>query len=421
MLYHNRRAARLPRFTRRRSGTTQHGQPLMACGDVEANPGPWAEDYTVTPTLIPAILQGLNSPTPVADLFCESHNSLFPPLFGLHPDNDAYERSWYHLMPLWANPPFQDLPRVTSKIKRHGAHLLLVVPGWKKDLPPLWALSERQYRVPDGPTYLSKTGALLPQRHWPTWVLYIKHLPGSPHSLLPPPPIPASAFSVFCKITYPTKTSCAPSSGQPYSQKPTKKVTYLNTGTTKPAPHPATGRGESLLSCGVESNPGPDPGRASSSLSWSVISLLQRWALTPFFDLWVEPGPDEGPSGSSRTWGNTWVYVTCLTCQTELDLRPQGMRPLIRHISTCAQLHHATGRGSGLLTSGDVEANPGPPNKPYGPSQKRPQTCMEAQDAAPLPLLPPIQHQPQIDLALPPQTGMPLAIDFRTHCHKEWQ
>ena len=119
----------------------------MLSSGVEPNPGPgWREDYQVHPSIIPSILEALRSPTPVADLFWEPHNLLFPPYPGKPPD--AFKVSWNQLLPLWANPPFQDLDKVQLKIEFEGAYIVLIVPAWRSVLPGLWRLSFRQHPLP---------------------------------------------------------------------------------------------------------------------------------------------------------------------------------------------------------------------------------------------------------------------------------
>ena len=148
---------------------------LLMAGDVEANPRP--DDYQVNPPLIPLILEGLQCPTPIGDAFARPHNALFHQPRGAQ--GDAMSRSWRTslLGPLWLNPPFHMLGDVERKIRKEGAYVILICPGWRKVLPGLLAISKRHYRLPPGPTFRREGRDLLPQRDWPTYALLIDHCP----------------------------------------------------------------------------------------------------------------------------------------------------------------------------------------------------------------------------------------------------
>ena len=124
---------------------------LLVAGDVEPNPGP--DDYQVDPPLVPVILEALGCPRPIGDAFARPHNALFRQPWG--PEGDAFARSWRTslLGPLWLNPPFHPLHRVEEKIRREGAYVVLICPGWRNTLPPLLALSTRHFLLPTGPTF----------------------------------------------------------------------------------------------------------------------------------------------------------------------------------------------------------------------------------------------------------------------------
>ena len=239
----------------------------MSCGDVEQNPGPWRDDYQVDPLLATEALRALGCATPLADLFCRPHNCLFGPFPG-HPD--AFNVSWRQLGPLWANPPFDLFPRVTSKIEEEGGHLVVICPGWRRVLRALWRPSFRQYEFPPGQIFLFKGRYRQNPPSWTVWALFINY---SPHvgSYGPrPPPIPAHAF------LRPNPPPMAPLAPDPSplrptttlfdlsTRKPRKRVRFLATpdiiptGPVSPTRHiPVTGRGFSLVSTGIEQNPGP--------------------------------------------------------------------------------------------------------------------------------------------------------------------
>ena len=149
--------------------------PVLLSGDIEENPGP--EDYQVDPRLVPLILEALGSPPPVGDAFARPHNALFRQRWGV--EADAFVHSWRPslLGPLWLNPPFSQLSAVEQKIRREGAYVVLICPGWRRVLPSLMELSTCHYRLPDGPTFRRAGRELLPQRDWPTYALLINHTP----------------------------------------------------------------------------------------------------------------------------------------------------------------------------------------------------------------------------------------------------
>ena len=182
--------------------------------------------------------------------------------------------------------------------------------------------------LPHGPTFRTRGSHLLPPRQWTTWVLLIHYCPR--RGLLgprPPPLLPS----------------------------------YLSP--------PPTGRGFSPASTCVELNPGPTSGPATSpNIGYWATVFLANWALTPYFELDEDGPPDTGPDGGSQPQAlRSWMYAVCGCCQSWIPLRPWGLRPLFHHVSTCAQLHAATGGGAQLSTCGDVELNPGPRSGPLLP------------------------------------------------------
>ena len=336
----------------------------MTCGDVEANPGPPRDDYQVRPDLIPSILAALQAPTPLVDLFSQDHNRLFGPSPG---GPDAFRASWRQLGPLWANPPFHLLAHVASKLEMEGGFLILICPGWKKHLPFFWRLSSRQYQLPPGPIFRYQGRFDMPPPSWTVWALYIDYCPrtGSPGP--PAPALPAWVFSTPSR-TNPLPPGLASGSLLPPPFDDPSFLLHLPHPLPPPPPErvsPLTGRGFSLLSTGVEPNPGPmePPGPSAPSTMERTRLFLAQWGLTGLFTLEDDFPPHPGPCGvllQRQVW---WVSATC-TCGNTLDVGPPGLRPLVLHITRCVVLHTRTGRGDALRSCGDIEENPGPLTPP---------------------------------------------------------
>ena len=183
------------------------------------------------PDLVQSILTALHSPKPVYDLFSRPHNALFPP----PPHPDAFSNSWSHLLPVWANPPFDQLGAVLKHIEQNGAHMVLVVPAWRKHLPMFWRMSLRQFQLPYAPTFRKQGNALLPPPNWHTWALYIWYCPRTGSRGPEPPPLPSLTF-LPPRDSSPSLSNASrlPSTLLPIRQKPT--ITYFRKSTTTPEP-----------------------------------------------------------------------------------------------------------------------------------------------------------------------------------------
>ena len=129
---------------------------------------------------------------PRFDLFSSPTNAVFSPISPPHPV-DAFHYDWNTPEPLWCNPPFDFFPRVKEHILQHGAHLLLVVPGWRETLPLVWPLALHHVRLPFQPLFSGPRGTPLPHPKWSVWVLLIILTPGGPRPP-PPPPLPSDCF-----------------------------------------------------------------------------------------------------------------------------------------------------------------------------------------------------------------------------------
>ena len=239
--------------------------------------------------------------------------------------------------------------------------MLLVCPAWKAVLPIFWDLAIRRHRVPDGPAYLRKGAFLMPQPAWATWVFLIDW----------PAPPPTGLSGSPVDRTLPRGAHCsrgqlhvlsggdkvAPEREPPLAWVPLRAYSYVKL----PQP-PRTGIGHSLLSQGVEPNPGPERGREGLDSLTAYLAarrFLTLWGLLSLVDIEDCPPPDPGPSGPTSPRLHLWAEATCV-CGTRILLRPHGHRPLATHIAHCRPLHRATGRGETLATCGDVEENPGP-------------------------------------------------------------
>ena len=122
---------------------------------------------------------------------------------------------------------------------------------------------------------------------------------------------------------------------------------------------PCTGRGFSLLSTGVEPNPGPASARCANYIGHTASRFLARWSLEDHITLEDDVAPEPGPSSNVEAPPRGWLFAEC-TCGASIALYPHGLRGLVTHVTTCDTLHRATGRGDTLASCGDIEANPGP-------------------------------------------------------------
>ena len=253
------------------------------------------------------------------------------------------------------------MERVFKKIIVEGAHLVLICPGWRGTLPAFKAITTRHYTFPPGPTFLHEGRYLMPAPKWEVHALYINYPGMGPSNTVHHLRSPMSGGRPI------------PKEGHKHPRH--QAVVAILAGATmevedKP---PKTGRGECPLSTNIESNPGPPwdnmPARATNCLAYFVHTFIQRWNLAEFITHEDFFPPDPGPSGETpSSYFNMWQECTCV-CQCTLLLAPQqGIRLLIRHVTICATLHAATGRGATLSTCGDVELNPGP-SGPSGPHQ----------------------------------------------------
>ena len=333
--------------------------PNTSLWKVAAPPPCKTVDYKVAPWLIPKALESLGCTGLALDAFASNHNAVCP-IFWTKA-TDAFVQPWKRWAPIWANPPFDNMEKVHRKILVEGAHLVLICPGWRGTLPAFKALAIKSYTFPPGPTFLHEGRHLMPAPKWEVHALYINY-PGMGHSNI-------------AHLLRSPLSGGAPAPGHKGKHPRHTAILAVLTGEWLEADMepPKTGRGECPLSTNIETNPGPPwdnmPGRATNCLAYFVYAFIQRWNLADFITHEDFFPPEPGPSGEAPvTFFNMWQECTCI-CQSTLVLSPQqGIRVLIRHVTTCATLHAATGRGAELATCGDVELNPGP-SGPSGPHQ----------------------------------------------------
>ena len=139
-------------------------------GDVEVNPGPNGERYTLAPRLFAGSYATFGLPPPTVDLFADSETFLFTPY--VTAETDALSLDWRHFSGVcWANPPFFLLPAVFSKLAAAPCFLLLVVPEYDRLSVALGTTLAACFTVlPAGPTYLDPSKKLLPAPPWRTLV-----------------------------------------------------------------------------------------------------------------------------------------------------------------------------------------------------------------------------------------------------------
>ena len=71
------------------------------------------------------------------------------------------------------------------------------------------------------------------------------------------------------------------------------------------------GRGFSLISTGIEQNPGPY-GPAAGNIGYWATLFLTRWQLTHFVHLEDDGPPDSGPDGGHVAPLRIWTHAVCL-------------------------------------------------------------------------------------------------------------
>ena len=333
----------------------------------------------MAPWLIPPALEHLQCTGLALDAFAAPHNAVCPRFWTEIPD--AFQQSWSRWLPIWANPPFDQMRRVHDKILTDGAHVVLICPGWRGTLPAFQALATRQYTFPPGRIFLRQGSDLMPPPKWDVHALYInypglrplKHALQSPLSGGTPLPSPrATQLRFQGNLTALSGTATGNHNGSP--KRKLEEATTPPSSVSSQTTPPKTGRGACLLSTNIEANPGPvhepRPARDTNCLDYYLHAFLDRWSLLPFISFEDFFPPDPGPAGGKfHLEFKMWQECTCVCGDTILVSPSHGIRSLVLHIACCVTLHTATGRGAALATCGDVELNPGPQAGPSGPHQ----------------------------------------------------
>jgi hypothetical protein len=220
---------------------------LLACGDIEPNPGPHArhglrEDFQFLPTLFHRALQALGARLPDRDAFASRRNSLCPAFWTA--DDDAVSQPWLGESVLWMNTPFTLLRAVRAKLVVEGGNIILLCPDWAAELPTFRALSCRSVSFRGCPLFLREGRTLMPA---PRWGVTVFRILCGPQALRPRAPPAVSLLQCSCSPV----TSLLPC--------PACRTASHVLGPSSRAPaNLATASRQSLLASGdVESNPGP--------------------------------------------------------------------------------------------------------------------------------------------------------------------
>jgi hypothetical protein len=381
-----------------------HRLPLLACGDVEPNPGPcptqrcllcpppgkWpapppapTEDYQLYPYLFRDIPGRLGTSTPTLDAFAAPWNSQLPDFWCRH--TNAFRQSWLGVTPLWANPPFSLLPLVLQHLKSKGGHVLLVCPSYSRLLTSFGNLSKASYTLPKNTSLFLRGGVFpMPPPAWSVWVFHIDVQPtptsqkGAPLQTESP-----KGNNNFYSTDMDPKQPTA-------SETPTQTPAKLTKTQPTPADHtvtPCVVSPDTHLAMSHTANKYsptgcPTPPRGTCD---PCSGLLPRVAPEVSLDLMDVPMPSPTNSCSSAdvlhnglpyspSIPNSPVSLTSsidlLDQQDQTDIQqsmsPSGWatQPLPTRQTTCWE------RQNRLLQDGDIESNPGPRN---GPSAMGPQ------------------------------------------------
>ena len=106
------------------------GYPPSAYG---TSPGRWvSEAYHVQDTFVKDIIHRFGV-LPRVDAFANRYNRRFASRWGPGSTEacDAFDQHWGNGL-MWMNPPYTELPRVMKKIQQDHAHVVLVLPAWRR-------------------------------------------------------------------------------------------------------------------------------------------------------------------------------------------------------------------------------------------------------------------------------------------------
>lgn len=172
--------------------------PPLPLLDIHPNPGPqrqWVtSEYALRREIFCDVLRSFALPTPLVDLFASERAALVDSF--LDSAADALSHRWGGKDGIpglcWANPPFDIIPAVFSKILEERPRILLLVPCWCT--PPLRCLiaaSTAHLCLPRVPLFLQHGSDPVPPPRWDCWVLYFSGLLAFPRKSVWLPYLPA--------------------------------------------------------------------------------------------------------------------------------------------------------------------------------------------------------------------------------------
>jgi hypothetical protein len=138
--WHQTKTNNIPRSPRK--GKEKRVRPVLALTGGGAppskyghEPGRWvACDYAVRAPHVQTILDHFGL-TPTRDCFANPENRRFEKWWGPgSPEGeDAFLQDWGPEKGLlWMNPPFNIFPQVLEKVRRDQAHVIMIVPAWRR-------------------------------------------------------------------------------------------------------------------------------------------------------------------------------------------------------------------------------------------------------------------------------------------------
>ena len=311
---------------------------LRRAGDIQENPGPKMEDYKLIPEMREIAVRHLGCAAPRIDAFASSWNAQFPCYWD--ENTDAFAQEWIREIPLWMNFPFSILPAVVQKLQTEGGNAIIVCPVWSPAFPTLRAMARREFAFPDAPLYLKFGSHPMPKPKWHTWAFQICK-----------PPLHGERTKAH--ITYFLKARTPPGVK---GADPPHLAPISDDGHISP----------DLLLDYVDrpASPGLDQGSSSPRGSSHEPRLMaENPSLT---DVPARPPPGKSSHGPFQRiinwlWGCTTIHKTHFNKRGASQMvDSEALERKVRRRSIPPLSH---GRGT-ILSSGDVEPNPGPRSGP---------------------------------------------------------
>ena len=250
----------------------------------------------------------------------------------------------------------------------------MLCPGWQENLPTFRAMSAAEVILPRGRLFLREGWDLMPEPKWTVHVFCIQHVPPARNSLLGRPfPRERAAGVKRRRLDLAALSRCGI-----LMEAQTPKTTVDRASPAETSANRDGGRGSSLTCGDIEPNPGPrytkPDGRSSSNAGFLLDQFLQKWHLAELLTWDHGRRPGRVQLGVLLTCSCGWqaylfnerfgpVALHALTCPDHIPYRErnQVMLPLILLDPTVSS--QCQGRGQALLTCGDIESNPGPPDR----------------------------------------------------------